>query len=339
MSETTIACNLCTKNIENKYERVLIEGRREFDVIGEIESLPFRVVRTSKYICRACSQKLKKRRTLIHNLDDIETYFKSLAAVPSILLPLKRSTFDDTLTPQVTKKVCEEAVIISCYQPCARDILHSTKTSSTIRSAVAPIWPISPIVFKQKEHNIAPKQLVETSTSTTNAKVDVFVRVKWPSKEVERKLPEDLESLAKMLIRGTYKQIANAAWKNVKLRKEFEKIMEKEINKECTQLCSKKEPSCLRLTSKENMLLFTLEKFSSELKERAPLFHSLLAAASFNPRSRAKTPQNEFVAVAMAGAVCLKNRSKYLIAAQLLITIFLYHSSWLVSSGFFFKNH
>ena len=92
---------------------------------------------------------------------------------------------------------------------------------------MAPIWPISPIVFKQKEHNIAPKQLVETSTSTTNAKVDVFVRVKWPSKEVERKLPEDLESLAKMLIRGTYKQIANAAWKNVKLRKEFEKIMEK----------------------------------------------------------------------------------------------------------------
>lgn len=87
------------------------------------------------------------------------------------------------------------------------------------------------------------------------------------------------------------------------------------------------------------MLLFTLEKFSSELEERAPLFHSLLAAASFNPRSRAKTSQNEFVAVAMAGAVCLKNRSKYLIAVQLLITIFLYHSSWLVSSVVFFKNH
>ena len=39
----------------------------------------------------------------------------------------------------------------------------------------------------------------------------VDVRVKWPSKDAERKLPEDLESLGKMLVRGTYKQIALAA--------------------------------------------------------------------------------------------------------------------------------
>ena len=151
---------------------------------------------------------------------------------------------------------------------------------------------------------------------------------------MERKLPGEFKSLGKMLIRGTYKQIAVAAWKNQKLKKELEKLMTKEINKECSQLCSKKKPCCLRQTSKDSMLSFTMEKFTRELAERAPLFHSLLIAASVNPLSRAKKPQNEFAAVAMAGAICLRNRSKYLIAVQLLITIFIYHSSFLVSCLF-----
>ena len=153
----------------------------------------------------------------------------------------------------------------------------------------------------------------------------------WPSKSVEKKLPEDFDSLAKMLVRGTYKQIATAAWKNEKLRKEFIQLMEKEINRECTQLCSKKNPSILRMTSKDSILTFTFEKLSGELSKRAPLFHSLLVAACSNPRSKATEPQNEFASVAMAGAVCLRSRSKFMIAAQLLITIFLYHAHWLVS--------
>ncbi len=153
----------------------------------------------------------------------------------------------------------------------------------------------------------------------------------WPSKSVEKKLPEDFESLAKMLVRGTYKQIATAAWKNEKLKNEFIKLMEKEINKECTQLCSKKNPRILRMTSKDSILTFTFEKLSDELTKRAPLFHSLLLAACINPRSKATKPKNVFAAVAMAGAVCFCNRSKFMIAAQLLITIFLYHANWLVS--------
>ena len=109
--------------------------------------------------------------------------------------------------------------------------------------------------------------------------------------------------------------------------------MEKEINRECTQLCSKKNPSILRMTSKDSILTFTFEKLSGELSKRAPLFHSLLVAACTNPRSKATEPQNEFASVAMAGAVCLRSRSKFMIAAQLLITIFLYHANWLVSHG------
>ncbi len=76
--------------------------------------------------------------------------------------------------------------------------------------------------------------------------VDVCVKIKWPSKDRERKLPEDLESLGKMLARGTYKQIATAAWKNPSIKKELTELMARDIDKECNKLCSKKNPSCLR---------------------------------------------------------------------------------------------
>ena len=316
LGEGNIACNLCTKCINKKHERVLV-GRKEFDVAGEIESLPFHVGCTSRYVCRGCVRQLKKRRSLINELDSIEKYFRSLASIPTSS-PLKRGTTFEDATLQATKKICN---------------VKTTSTSSPVRHAAPPSWPLSPIVFEQNK-GIRVETVVgheATNVARTTVTTDVFVRVNWPSKLVERKLPEDFESLGKMLVRGTYKQIAVAAWKNLKLRKEFEVLMAKEINKECSQLCSRKEPSCLRQTGKDSMLSFTMEKVSRELVERAPLFHSLLLAASVNPQSRAKTPHDDFPAVATPGAVCLHNRSKYLIAVQLLITIFLYHSSWLVS--------
>ena len=66
------------------------------------------------------------------------------------------------------------------------------------------------------------------------------------------------------------------------------------------------------------MSYFTMEKASEEIKERAPLFYSLLLVACINSKSRAKQEcTTHFGAVAMAAAVCLQNRSKYMIAAQL----------------------
>ena len=114
---------------------------------------------------------------------------------------------------QATKKICDET---------ATRVLKTTSTSSPVRHAAPSSWPLSPIVFEQN------KGIVETvvgheatNVARTTTTTDVFVRVNWPSKQVERKLPEDFESLGKMLVRGTYKQIAIAAWKNLKLRKDL----------------------------------------------------------------------------------------------------------------------
>ena len=199
--------------------------------------LPFHVGRTSRCVRRGCVRQLKKRQSLINKLDSIEKYFRSLAS----------TTFED-VTLQATKKICDET---------ATRVLKTTLTSSLARHAAPPSWPLSPIGFKQNE-GIHVETVVgheATNVARTTTTTNVFVRVNWPSKQVERKNPEDLESLGKMLVRGTYKQIAIAVWKNLKLRKEFEVLMAKEINKECSQLCSRKEPSCLEQTGKDNSML------------------------------------------------------------------------------------
>ena len=154
-------------------------------------------------------------------------------------------------------------------------------------------------------------------TAEKKKKVEVTVIAKWPSKEERKNLPEDVTSLDKTLVQGTYKQIANAVWKNEKIKKEIMQLVRKEVERECAHLCSK-NPSCSRNTDKEDMLDFSTEKLCSEVEDRAPMLHTVLSAAAINRRSRAETVTQaaRFSAVGMAVAVCLRNQLRYMIAAQ-----------------------
>ena len=159
-----------------------------------------------------------------------------------------------------------------------------------------------------------------------------------------------------------------AAWRNEKLRAHLVEASLKAVDAECCRLCSgprpkkpmdsirgakvaaKKsadrakdgslpakgkesyEPSCLRLTKKEDILSFSIEKLSKELEARAPLTRSLLVTMCHR---RSKRKEDDFFispAVCMAAAVCLKNRSKRMIALQLIISIMLQHSGFVVSA-------
>ena len=198
--------------------------------------------------------------------------------------------------------------------------MHSTLTKPGINRADANKLLESHISKCDKE----AKKVSESA--------EVFIRVKWPSKDYTRKLPSELESLGKMLLCGTFKQIAAAAWNNHSLKRELQLQMMKDIDKECSGLCSKKSPSILRSPTKEKRPEFSMEK----LNNRTPLTFSMLAAASVNERSKAKVKkktEEDFWSPAsgVAAAVCLRNRSMYVNAVQLQISMFTYHSSWLVS--------
>ena len=165
-----------------------------------------------------------------------------------------------------------------------------------------------------------PASSTERPSSTS-----VKVQIEWPSNRVNRKVPEQLESLAKMLIRGTYKQIASATWRSP-------------IFKERTSAsCSKRHRSRMHcnvfqkgrwLCQDNNKLLkFSFDKFNEELSSKAPFLHAILLVGCVNGRRKNCAWKQ---ALGMAAAICLRNRSHYMNGAQLLLSIFGYHSNWMV---------
>jgi hypothetical protein len=179
-------------------------------------------------------------------------------------------------------------------------------------------------------HHSTPSKQPDTFPTSSRQPGVVTVKLQWSNDKKERGLPADFQSLGKMLVRGTYKQIANAAWKSAALRKQLQIVALKQIDSECNGLCSTKQPSCLRSPNKDKLLDFSLEKFEEELEKRAPFTHAILETACVNRRNH--NIRGEWVpTVGMAAAVLLRNRSSRMNALQLMLSIFLYHSSWSVS--------
>lgn len=319
-------CILCKEVIGRAKDKYLVQGRSKEDFVYEIKSLPFVVDFTCKHICKSCVCLLKKRRNLIKQTTEIEERFKSKHTLYSATLHQsttlsshsKRSNSDVEVDHSPTKK--------SRNDETSQEIF----TNSTPKKEGTPLvyvgtLPESPILKHDGE------------AGRKSEKTRVLINVKWPTKDYTRTLPSELDSLAKMLVRGTYKQIANAAWKNASLKRELQLRMMKEIDKECSGLCSKKFPSCLRSPTKEKLLNFSLNLLNDELRERAPITYSMLMAASVNKQSKAQVREvlkgKDFwsPAVGVAAAVCLRNRSKFMNVVQLQMSMFTYHSSWLVS--------
>ena len=110
----------------------------------------------------------------------------------------------------------------------------------------------------------------ETIVQGKKKETVVQVQVDWPSKTKVNILKEGLERLGKMLCRGTYSQIANAVWKHPTLKKRMQQLFLKQIDSECSQLCSSKSPSCIRSPKVRDMKNFSSKKFGEELKTKAP---------------------------------------------------------------------
>ena len=57
-----------------------------------------------------------------------------------------------------------------------------------------------------------------------------------------------------MLFRGTYTQIARAAWRNSKIREQLITLLLKEVDRECSNMCSIESPNLLRKTRKKDIM-------------------------------------------------------------------------------------
>lgn len=101
------------------------------------------------------------------------------------------------------------------------------------------------------------------------------------AREFKATLGEYLQTLGKALTRrGTYKQIADAAFRCPSLKTFLIKKILQALGKECNDLCSKKTPSLLRSSGPDEMENFSFQKLCVEWKQRAPLFYSFLTTCA-----------------------------------------------------------
>jgi len=97
------------------------------------------------------------------------------------------------------------------------------------------------------------------------------------------------------------------------LRKEIIQKLQSEINKECHNYCSDKEPSILRKCTPEDIIAFSEKKCEEELKMKAPLLHSCMHAVAVSQKRQKKIEEkNEDLNIApqlsMAASILLRHR-------------------------------
>ena len=294
--------------------------------LSSLLSLDTAVVINSAHICRACLSLLKKRRALLTNIQEVNAKIRNIITSNSFPLPVKVSSTScsslwesSDFQEQAAKRVALEADFLAFDQQeeaasrisveQSLKLVASTPCKEKGHDVVFPVLPVSPIAARLDLED------------ETEKKTRVQVTVEWPSRTKVNTLHEGLESLGKMLCRGTYKQIAAAVWRNPILRKHVQQLYLQEVDRECTALCSLKNPSCFRSPKKEDLQSFSLKKFNSELESKAPLFSAVLWTASARKSKR----EDAFwqPSVCMSAAVLLKNRSPCMNTMQLLNTIIL----------------
>ena len=314
-----LACVLCFCELTKASDRNLVENKGEFSVKRELEDLHFVVHPTSQHICRACFRSLQQRRNHQNKVDDLNNkllrQYREKAGQKGLAiktkLTAKRSlSFNQSNDSSAPFSECGNSEHDSAIANCPTEIEHFRPRSTS-----------TPCSTKQPRH--------EVESPSTQATI-VSVTVQWKSRTSSRILPHDLQSIGKMLCRGTYTQVARAAWRCTKIREHIILLFLKEINRECANMCSKKNPSILRKINKEDIVNFSLTKFEDELRKRTPLLRSVLMAASICKSSLERSYLYWMPAVCMASSICLKNRSPHMTVVQLLNTIFIQHSGLMV---------
>eukprot|EP00794_Sanderia_malayensis_P001821 gene1821-2045_t len=355
-------CILCFTNLsmEKRWDFNLVEGKGSFKIKQALQLLSVVIGQTSEYICRSCLRLLKRidsaRLKLKELEDELVVKYREAATERGISVKTKCSK-RALFVPECNvdkDDVVEGCADVSPNRP------NDEIDKFTFLSPLSKTWSTEyPLASTPRAKKTKPNNTPNLSDSSV-AETSVSIKVVWKSKTIKRQIPQDLKSVGLMLCRGTYKQLATAAWKHSALRPQIIELFLKEIDRECIRLCAdkikpshskrsakilencpakkvsaekqeKNAPSCLRLTSKEEILGFTFEKFDEELTNRAPLMRSALMAIS-RRRSKKKDDDLFFTpAVCMAAAVCLKNRSRRLTAVQLILTLMMRHSGFMAT--------
>ena len=122
----------------------------------------------------------------------------------------------------------------ACYQPPLKIKLFSSEGLGSVAKKVH-------VGTQTISENISSKITSKDRQTEDDSSPQVSVRVDWECGVREKKLPKALQSLGKMLVRGTFKQIAIAAWHCADLRPHIISQFLGTIHKEMDAICSRKK--------------------------------------------------------------------------------------------------
>ena len=183
------SCVLCGVDIVKNTDKNLVDGRRgnSFKVREELLSLKCKVEINSTYICRKIVQS------------------KKCSAVP-LPVPKPSSNQISDSQEQATKRVALE----DCRASVTSVDIEEDNTTSPNRTSVDQ-WPstLTSTPCKEKNRPVAFAAVVGPvspipAREPEEKKTRVQVTVEWPSRTKVNTLHEGLESLGKMLCRGTF---------------------------------------------------------------------------------------------------------------------------------------
>ena len=223
---------MCHGIIEKAYQRYPVDGKAKFDVRASLSNLPFAVQIDSVYICKSSLDQLKKlenlkrqERELLATLTEFATSRQQVT--DTYECSLLSSPPGSPERDNIAMKRFIESKFIPFVTPIS-PVLMRTGCSSSSNSIEDPSLSRAPSVVHHstptKQSNALPtsQNVPILPTGSRQSSGVVSVKLQWLNSQKERGLPDDLQSLGEILVRGTYTQIANAAWKSAALRKQLQ---------------------------------------------------------------------------------------------------------------------
>lgn len=282
-------CFLCGKEVLSKKDRILVYGRSKLPVASLIRvavGVDCEEYRESEglFVCRSsCFKSLEKLERNTRTVEDLKLEFKTKFGEKQTRFQRLNTTEEDRPSRQLEPKAL------------------FTSTPVKIVSRIA----FQPANVLQKSSTTQPQTNADCSKETK-----VSIKIEYPSKTMLKTLTGDSAKLAIALGRGTSAlNVAKTILKSDEFRENIVSKVMNMVSSECDALCSRKNPSILRRSSKTDLENFSFKNVCDEWKEKAPIFYKfLMSCASKNKQDK------WFPSVAVAGSVVLKQRNSHMSA-------------------------
>lgn len=343
------SCFLCKRTFSVAKEKIRVFGKSSFDISSLIHralnvDLTVYVDREQLAICRTqCYSRIVRYKNAVQKVEEIGGEIKRNFG-GDFPFRVKRMAKDHFNTSEA-KKCLDFGDTPSTASPGTPTNLHVGETSAEINidpgrgiglspipfAGFAPTQSFVPVFVQSSSQYLVQKafpgfspgfastprisrlnnknQSQETSLQESSKETKVHLTVVYPSKTIRKELKDDYASLGKAIVHGSHQRIARAVLKNETLKKFIvEKILQL-MTIQLNELCSRRNPSILRATTKEDIKEFDFKNLSFEWKERAPIFYAFLMTCA----SSQKQNNLEWLpSVSVAGSILLKQRNPHM---------------------------